>query len=61
MADLNYHVLEHMGGWDYRIGDSLPYTFTHREEAIQSAKEAPPRHKAMANATTILYNRTDGP
>lgn len=60
MADLHYHVVEHMGGWAYRLGDSFSETFDTRDEAFQAAKAAAAHQHAPGDDTAILYQDADG-
>ena len=40
MSSVHYKVVEHDGGWTYKVGDVFAETFATRAEAEDAAKRA---------------------
>ncbi|TAN15007.1 MAG: DUF2188 domain-containing protein, partial [Rhizobiaceae bacterium] len=40
MAHVTYHIVEHDGGWAYKLGNVFSETFRTRDAAIQAARNA---------------------
>jgi Uncharacterized protein conserved in bacteria (DUF2188) len=51
MADVTYEIVEHDGGWAYRLGDVYSETFPTRDQAVQEM----PR-----DTEAIQYQDADG-
>jgi len=60
MSEVNYHVVEHDGGWAYKVGDVFSETFATHDQAAAAARDAASRQMQDADATDILYQDADG-
>lgn len=60
MAHVTYEVVEHDGGWAYRLGDVFSETFPSREEATEAAKIVAEEHEQAGPTTDIEYQDADG-
>jgi hypothetical protein len=40
MAKVTYEIVEHDGGWAYRVGESFSETFATHEDAAEAARRA---------------------
>ena len=40
MTDITYNIVEHDGGWSYKVGDTFSETFPSHEAALAAAKRA---------------------
>ena len=50
MTEVVYKIVEHDGGWAYKVGDVLSETFASHDEALQAARSAAER--SIASVTT---------
>ena len=57
---ITYEVVEHNGGFAYRVGDVFSETFATHAEAHKAADEAAERQKLSAQSETIAYQDNDG-
>jgi hypothetical protein len=57
MAYITYEIVEHDGGWAYKLGETLSETYVSRQEALQGAKSAASRQKA-GNGDVMVRERT---
>ena len=55
MARVIYHVVEHDGGWAYRVGAVFSETFPTRKDAHEAAARASAEQRAPDNDTVISY------
>jgi hypothetical protein len=53
MVTVKYHVVEHDGGWAYKVGDVFSETFPTHDEARQAAEIAA-REQEMPGETTDI-------
>lgn len=60
MTQLTYHVVEHDGGWAYKVGDVFSETFATHDAAERAAEEAAARHEQTGEPETISYQQADG-
>ena len=60
MAHVTYRIVEHDGGWAYKLGDTFSETFpTH--DAARAAAVAASREQRAPDATAYIeYENTDG-
>ena len=55
-SDVTYEVVEHDGGWAYKVGDVFSESFATQEEATQAAEQAAAAHRS-AGAETIIESQ----
>jgi hypothetical protein len=60
MAYITYEIVEHDGGWAYKLGDTLSETYISREDALQGAKSAASRQKAGNGDVMVRERPSDG-
>ncbi|WP_341484296.1 hypothetical protein [Chelativorans petroleitrophicus] len=59
--DVVYKVVEHDGGWAYRVGDVFSEAFVTREEATAAAEQAAAAHRSRgAEEELIQYQDRRG-
>lgn len=60
MAKITYQIVEHDGGWAYRVNDVYSETFPSHDAARKAAERAA-REQVLPGATTgITYEDKDG-
>jgi hypothetical protein len=60
MSKITYEIVEHDGGWAYRVGDVYSETFSSHDLARKAAERAA-REQAVAGETTgITYEDKQG-
>jgi hypothetical protein len=60
MAKVTYEIVEHDGGWAYRVGGSLSETFASREEAADAARIAAAEQRAPGADEEISFEDERG-
>lgn len=55
-----YEVVQHDGGWAYRVGDVFSETFGTHEDAHAAAEAAAERQRAPGSDETIEYQDEKG-
>lgn len=60
MGDVHYTVVEHDGGWAYKLGDVFSETFRSRDDAHIAAEIAAKEQRERGEDTTIEYQGADG-
>jgi hypothetical protein len=60
MASVRYAVVEHDGGWAYRVGGIYSETFPTREDAHAAAAAAAERQRLAGETTDIEYEDAAG-
>lgn len=60
MSDVHYEVVEHDGGWAYRLGGVYSETFATRELAHEAAEQAASRQQMAGNTRPIQYQDARG-
>jgi len=60
MAHVTYEVVEHDGGFAYKVGDVFSETFATHEDALNAAIEASNRQQASGNTEAIRYQDAEG-
>lgn len=60
MPHVTYEVVEHDGGWAYRVGPVFSETFPTHEAAHQAAEEAAARQQVGGNTEAIEYEDASG-
>lgn len=60
MVKLTYRVVEHDGGWAYRVGDVFSETFASHEAALQATESAAARQQLGGETEVIQYEDRQG-
>lgn len=60
MAHVVYDIVEHDGGWAYKVGGTFSETFGTRDAAVQAAKAAAAEQQVGGNTEGIQYEDADG-
>ena len=55
MTSITYQLVEHDGGWAYKVGDVFSETFPTRNDARAAAMRAAAEQRAPDNDTVISY------
>lgn len=57
---IHYRVVEHDGGWSYKLGDVFSETFPSRAAALSAAKRVAREQHVPGNAAYIEYQDEKG-
>lgn len=60
MAHVTYRIVEHDGGWAYKVGDVFSETFPSHDAARQAAERAAREQKAPGDTTPIEFEDKTG-
>jgi hypothetical protein len=60
MAKVIYKIVQHDGGWAYRVGDVYSETFSTHDEAIAAADAAAKKQQAAGETTSISFEDPNG-
>ena len=60
MAALTYHLVEHDGGWAYRVDGTYSETFRTRDDAHRAAVRAAAEQEQPGETTRILFEDSAG-
>jgi hypothetical protein len=60
MTHIVYEIVEHDGGWTYRVGGVLSETFPSHEAARSAAERAAGEQRVPGETTDISYEDKDG-
>lgn len=60
MSEIRYQVVEHDGGWAYKVGDVFSETFATRERAMLAAEQAAQRQAQAGRTEAISYQDAEG-
>ncbi|KFB10129.1 DUF2188 domain-containing protein [Nitratireductor basaltis] len=60
MSNITYEVVEHDGGWAYKVDDVFSETFATRHEAEQAAETAAAEHELTGTDEHIEYEDENG-
>jgi hypothetical protein len=60
MAHVTYHIVEHDGGWAYKLGDVFSETFRTREAAASAAKKVAMEQEIPGQTSGIAYEDSSG-
>ncbi|MFO1106159.1 MAG: DUF2188 domain-containing protein [Amaricoccus sp.] len=60
MTELVYRIVEHDGGWAYRVGATFSETFRTREEAHRAANRAALEQRRPGAAASIAWEDERG-
>jgi hypothetical protein len=60
MAHVTYEVVEHDGGYAYKVGDVFSETFPSHQAALDAAVAAADRQQVSGETEAIQYQDRDG-
>jgi hypothetical protein len=60
MAELVYHVVQHDGGWAYKVQDTYSETFGSHDAAHRAAEAAAREQRLAGETVGIVYEDTAG-
>jgi hypothetical protein len=60
MSKVTYHIVEHDGGWAYRVDGVYSETFSTHEEARRAAERAAQEQRVPGESTEISYEDQRG-
>jgi hypothetical protein len=60
MSHVTYTVVEHDGGWAYKVGDVFSETFPTRESAHAAAERAAQEQRVPGQSGPIEYEDSSG-
>jgi hypothetical protein len=60
MAKVVYHIVQHDGGWAYKVEDVISETFPTRAEAETAARSAAARQRVPGETEPIEYEDAKG-
>lgn len=60
MTMVRYEVVEHDGGWAYKVGDVISETFGSHEAALKAASDAAARQTVAGATDGIVYQDKAG-
>lgn len=60
MTALTYEIVEHDGGWAYRLGGTYSETFLSHDRALAAAKRAAAEQRRPGETTGIEYEDERG-
>lgn len=55
MTDITYSIVEHDGGWAYKVGDTFSETFPSHKAALKAAKRAAGEQEQPGETEGITY------
>jgi hypothetical protein len=60
MTHITYEIVEHDGGWAYRVDGVVSQTFPSHDAARRAAERAAAEQRVPGNTTGISYEDNDG-
>jgi hypothetical protein len=60
MTDIYYRIVEHDGGWAYKLGDVFSETFRTRDAAVKAARRAAAEQQVPGETAGIVYEDESG-
>lgn len=60
MVMVKYEIVQHDGGWAYKVGDVLSETFRSHDAALKAASKAAARQKRPGVTDGIVYQDPQG-
>jgi hypothetical protein len=60
MTKVTYEIVEHDGGWAYKVGDVFSESFPTREDALTAAKRAAAEQQLPGETESIEYEDERG-
>jgi Uncharacterized protein conserved in bacteria (DUF2188) len=60
MAKIHYRIVQHDGGWAYKLGDVFSEPFATREKALATARQVAAEQHIPGDLTRIEYQDEHG-
>jgi hypothetical protein len=60
MSFVHYKIVEHDGGWAYKLGDVFSETFPNRDAALRTARRVAREQERPGETAAILYEDEGG-
>ena len=60
MTRIHYEIVEHDGGWTYRLGDVMAGTYLSHDEALAAANDAAARQQQGGETVPISWQDEAG-
>ncbi|MCS0494327.1 DUF2188 domain-containing protein [Ancylobacter sp. MQZ15Z-1] len=60
MTHIRYEIVQHNGGWAYKLGDVFSETHPTHQGALDAAREAAARQSLSGETRPILYQDSAG-
>lgn len=60
MAHVTYRIVEHDGGWAYKVGDVFSESFPSHAEALEAARLAAAEQRVPGSTEEIQYEDEKG-
>ena len=61
MTTVIYEIVEHDGGWSFKVGDTIAQAYSTREAAVAAAERAAREQRSIPpEETDIEYETPDG-
>ena len=60
MSEVTYEIVEHDGGWAYKVGDVFSESYPTHAEALAAAKAAAAEQELPGHSETIEYEDEKG-
>ena len=60
MTKITYEIVEHDGGWAYKVGDVFSEPFPSHDDARRAAERAAREQLVPGDSTIISYEDKDG-
>ncbi|MEJ8574225.1 DUF2188 domain-containing protein [Microbaculum marinum] len=60
MAIVTYEIVEHDGGWAYRVDDVYSETYPSHDSALEAARRAAAEQRVPGETTGIAWEDKDG-
>ena len=60
MSDITYAIVEHDGGWTYKLGDVFAETFRTHDEAMAAARTVAAEQQLGGDTVPISWQDADG-
>ena len=60
MTHVHYHVVEHDGGWTYKVGDVFAETYPARADALAAANQAASEQRVETEPHDIEFDDKEG-
>ncbi|MGI8841866.1 MAG: DUF2188 domain-containing protein [Caulobacteraceae bacterium] len=60
MTEIHYRIVEHDGGWAYRLGDVFSETFPTHDAALAAARRVAAEQRVPGETRAIQYQDASG-
>ncbi len=60
MTAIHYHIVEHDGGWTYKLGDVFAETFASHDDALRAARRVAMEQQLGGETVPISWQDADG-